>query len=179
MEKFQAEIELYRLKINQYEKDRETWEKQMKQMKAQFNALESTLEEKEIFIKQYIQQPISQTRPEHQNSYQQIKPDQPVQSQPEQPLPMQGQVQVQPAQQSKPAAQQEQSYQQQAQQISQQQNQQQFQQQADWFQRMMQQQRGYQPLPKSQNSQHGTMDFFTLRNKTTQPTGMGNYGNQR
>ncbi len=59
LEQFKTEMKLYQDKIVKYEKDREIWEKQMKQMKAQFAGLETSLEEKENFIKKYITQPLS------------------------------------------------------------------------------------------------------------------------
>ena len=59
MDQFKAEMKLYQDKISQYEKDREIWEKQMKQMKTQFAGLESSLVEKENFIKQFIKKPLS------------------------------------------------------------------------------------------------------------------------
>ncbi len=144
MEQFKAELKLYQEKIAQYEKDREIWEKQMKQMKAQFAGLESSLEEKENFIKQYIKQPLSSLSPGLQNTN---LPAQQISAPYEQTA-------------SKPAPQQNR-------------------QPADWFQRMVsQQQVSYQPVQKSQPSHSTTMDFFTLRSKTTQPTVPTSYGSQ-
>ena len=59
MDQFRAEMKLYQDKISQYEKDREIWEKQMKQMKTKIDGLESSLVEKENFIKQFIKKPLS------------------------------------------------------------------------------------------------------------------------
>jgi hypothetical protein len=143
-------MNLYQDKLTKYEKDREIWEKQMKQMKTQIAGLESSLEEKENFIKQYIKQPLSpyQTyvQPENQPSTQ--------------PSPSSEEESVQTAPQPM----------------------QQTQQQADWFQRMVSQQQGVsQQAQKTQNSTatSTTMDFFTLRSKTTQPASNGpSYGSQ-
>lgn len=141
MEQFKAELKLYQDKISQYEKDREIWENQMKQMKAQFAGFESSLEEKENFIKQYISQPLSsaasKVQPVHQsNSQSQQSSFIQQNSTPLQPSPQQS-----------------------------------TQQSTDWFQRMASQQQGLsQVVQNNQNSNTTTMDFFTLRRKTTQPS---------
>jgi chromosome segregation ATPase len=153
MEKFKSELKKYQDKIVQYEKDREIWEKQMKHMKAQFAGLESNLEEREKFIKQYIKQPLSGMASEAKSSEQNVQ----------QFLQEESQESLQS--ESKP--------------IQPKQNQQA----GDWFQRVMasQQYPNQQPAAqKKKNSGLGSMDFFTLRNKTTQslaPTGQI-YGNQ-
>lgn len=141
MEQFKAEMKLYQDKISQYEKDREIWEKQMKQMKAQFAGLESSLEEKENFIKQYINQPLASMPTT-------VRPAQQIVTQSEQP----SAIQHNPSPQQTPPL---------------------TQQPTDWFQRMASQQQGiYQAAQKNQNSNSNstTMDFFTLRSKTTQPS---------
>lgn len=140
MEQFKAEMKLYQDKIAQYEKDREIWEKQMKQMKSQFAGLEANLEEKENFIKQFIKQPLSQSTAVSQPVAEQTPQISPKS---EESIQTQNNPAAQPSQQS-----------------------------AEWFQRMKSQQQGsYQPVPeKTKSSNSSTMDFFTLRNKTTQPS---------
>jgi len=153
MEQFKAELKLHQDKISQYEKDREIWEKQMKQMKAQFAGLESSLEEKENFIKQYITQPLSSVASNVQ----------PAQS--EQPLTSQQSSSIQHNPISQPNTQP---------------NTQPTAQSTEWFQRIQgltQHQPGQQLQNKSAST---TMDFFTLRSKTTQPTNPSGptYGSQ-
>lgn len=151
MEQFKTELKKYHDKIVQYEKDREIWEKQMRQMKAQFAGLESNLEERENYIKQFIIQPLSQITPEAEvlgNGQQQVmeKPEETLQIESSKPIPKH-----------------------------------QSQQPADWFQRVMTQQKASnQSVPqKSKSSNPATMDFFTLRSKTTQSSIPGStYGNQ-
>jgi chromosome segregation ATPase len=57
MIQFNSELKLYQEKIDHYEKDKAIAEKQMNELKAKFAALESSLKEKESFIRQYITQP--------------------------------------------------------------------------------------------------------------------------
>jgi chromosome segregation ATPase len=164
MEQIKDELKLYQDKIVQFEKDREIWEKQMKQMKAQFAVLESNLEEKENFIKQYITQPLTP-----QASI--VRPAQQINSQPQQPSSIQQNSIQQDAIQQNSTPQQQLSQQQSSQQPT------------DWFQRMVSQQQGLPKLvQKSQNSSSATttMDFFTLRSKTTQPSASSEptYGSQ-
>lgn len=147
MEKFKSELKKYQDKIVQYEKDREIWEKQMKQMKAQFAGLESNLEEREKFIKQYIKQPLSGSNSSEQtlNEIMHQEPEESFHSESEP---------VQPQPSSGPG---------------------------DWFQRVMSsQQNSQQPAAKkTKSSNYSTMDFFTLRSKTTQSVLPGTtYGNQ-
>lgn len=149
LEQFKSEMKLYQDKITQYEKDREMWEKQMKQMKNQFAALESNLEEKENFIKQFIKQPPSQSISVIQPSTEQTVQ---MSINTEEPIPSQNTPAPQTNQQP-----------------------------SEWFMRTMSQQQGtYQPIPQNQKSSNSsTMDFFTLRNKTTQsPIPGAMYGNQ-
>jgi chromosome segregation ATPase len=151
MDKFKSDLKKYQDKIVQYEKDREIWEKQMKQMKARFAGLESNLEEREKFIKQFIKQPLSELTTEDQSSEQ---------------------THQQTMQQE-----QKESLHAESHSITPQQNQQP----GDWFQRVMSsQQSSYQPATKkTKNSNSSTMDFFTLRSKTTQAVVPGQiYGNQ-
>jgi chromosome segregation ATPase len=57
MIQFNSELRLYQEKIGQYEKDKELAEKQMNELKAKFVALETSMKEKESFIRQFITQP--------------------------------------------------------------------------------------------------------------------------
>jgi chromosome segregation ATPase len=57
MIQFNSELKLYQEKIDQYEKDRVNAENQIKELKAKFAILESSLKEKENFIRQFITQP--------------------------------------------------------------------------------------------------------------------------
>jgi chromosome segregation ATPase len=57
MIQFNSELRLYQEKIDQYEKDKELAEKQMNELKAKFGALETSMKEKESFIRQFITQP--------------------------------------------------------------------------------------------------------------------------
>jgi chromosome segregation ATPase len=152
IEQFKMEMKLYQDKIAQYEKDREIWEKQMKQMKAQFAGLEASLEEKENFIKQFIKQP-----PSHLSSI--------IKTTDEKTSEAPAQQMIQPSPKLRDASTQNKS-------VSQ------PQQTSDWIFRMMTQRQGtyQQPAPRMANN---TMDFFTLRNKTTQVSAPGPiYANQ-
>ncbi|WP_042357254.1 hypothetical protein [Bacillus rubiinfantis] len=146
LEQFKQEMKLYQDKITQYEKDREIWEKQMKQMKSQFAGLEASLEERENFIKQFIKQPPTQSavvQPVSSEQFFRPKPEDSGQKQ--QPV-------VQPSQQN-----------------------------GDWMGRMMSAQPGgFQTVAQNiKTASSTTMDFFTLRNKTTQPAVQGAvYGSQ-
>jgi chromosome segregation ATPase len=144
IESFKAELKKYQEKIVQYDKDREIWEKQMKQMKAQFAGLESNLEEREKFIKQYIKQPFSELASESSSTLKEnqlIKQDAPEVALHSNHMPVQPQ---------------------------------QNQQSGDWFQRVMSsQQSSYQPPETPVKRTNSTMDFFTLRNKTAQVVNSG------
>ncbi|MED4206750.1 hypothetical protein [Neobacillus mesonae] len=154
LEKFKQEMKLYDEKITQYEKDREIWEKQMKQMKSQFTALEANLEEKDNFIKQFIKQPPRQTQLPTQPQPSKQSPTPAALENAEQffqPKP-EGAIRVQQKQEP-----------------------------VDLIKRMMTQGHGTAQniKQKTQGVGSSAMDFFTLRNKTTQPVHPGAfYGNQ-
>lgn len=57
MIKFNSELKAYQEKIDQYEKDKEIAEKRINELNAKFTVLETSLKEKESFIRQYITQP--------------------------------------------------------------------------------------------------------------------------
>lgn len=175
MEQFQTELKLYQDKIVQYEKDREIWEMQLKQMKTQISLLESSLEEKESFIKQYIKQPQSQPQLQpkstYQNLFEKLQPSQQQYSQ----------TQAAPSPDMQPAfapPQMKSSGRRQP---------------LDWFQRTLIQQQGQQQMPQVpqapleethestpiNNQNPANMDFFALRKKTGFPSVTGaNYVSQ-
>jgi chromosome segregation ATPase len=179
MDQFQSELKLYQDKIVQYEKDREIWEMQLKQMKTQISLLESSLEEKESFIKQYIKQPQPQTQQSpqpqpkstYQNLFEKLQPSQQQYSQTQVAPPPDMQPAFTPPQMKSSGRKQP----------------------LDWFQRTLIQQQGQQHMPQvaqasPEESQASTpinnqnpanMDFFALRKKTGFPSVTGsNYGSQ-
>lgn len=160
LEQFKVEMKMHQDKIAQYEKDREIWEKQMKQMKAQFAGLEANLEEKENFIKQFIKQPLSSSTPYVQSSNEQFLQTQ-TQSQTQSLPQLQSKSEEAPAAQNRPSIQSSP-------------------QSSDWLLRMMNMQAGAnQQSPNNPKSSSSSIDFFTLRSKTTQAAVSGpSYGGQ-
>ncbi|MCQ6282554.1 hypothetical protein [Bacillus sp. EB600] len=134
---FNSEITMKQDHLMQSEVEREKLEKQINEIKAQFNVLESSLEEKEDFIRQFIKQPLSQpnlgSQVTEENNQQKL------------PMAVEQHVQEIPIHQ-------------------------QVHQSLDWFQQIKaQQQCTYQKTPAHTKSLNpSTMDFFELRNKTTQ-----------
>ncbi|SDN52806.1 hypothetical protein [Bacillus sp. OK048] len=149
MIQFNSELKTYQEKIEQYEKDKVNAEKQMNEMKARFAVLESSLKEKENFIRQFITQPplTSGIQKAVQPTMETItRSEQPLQTETitrsEQPLQTETNPSLSQGQQS-----------------------------GDWFQRNITQQQGlYQNAQKSMNYSPPAVDFFTLRSKTTQPS---------
>ncbi|OLS34067.1 hypothetical protein [Bacillus sp. MRMR6] len=137
---FTSEIKLYQEKIGQYEKDRVNTEKQLEELNAKFVVVESSLKEKENFIRQYITQP-----PLTSGIQKAVQPTVEAIKQHEQPLALENKPSIPQEPQS-----------------------------GDWFHRNISQQQGiYQNAQKNANSNATTLDFFTLRSKTTQPPSSG------
>jgi chromosome segregation ATPase len=145
---FNSEIKMKQDYLRQSELDREKLEKQINEIKVQFNVLESNLEEKENFIRLFIKQPLSQPNLDSQAT----------EGQSQQKLSKSVDQHIQ-----------ETSFQQQVQQSF------------DWFQQIKaQQQYTYQQTPsQTKTSNPAIMDFFALRNKTTQPMNLPKPWNQK